>query len=159
MLSSNPSNKVIDFGDDVLAENDVSNRRSLRSKGATAPNYTYMMTMMAFIMMMMTMTAIKIGIVVPCLMTTMMILLLLVAIVSHQPGERVQEGELALDGHQSQILKGCLLKQLLKPLQHGSLTEKKRDRNHRLAAASSFAELDGTSVDSSTYTGVLDPQL
>jgi hypothetical protein len=37
--------------------------------------------------------------------------------------------------------------------------KKKCDRNHHLAAAASFAELDGTSVDSSTYTGVLDPKL
>ncbi len=64
-----------------------------------------------------------------------------------------------MDGHPSQALKGCLLKQLLKPLQHGRLTEKKHDHNCHLAAAASFAELDGTSVDSSTYTGVLDPQL
>ncbi len=41
VLSSDPLNKVIDFGDDALAENDVSNRCSLRSKGARAPNYTY----------------------------------------------------------------------------------------------------------------------
>jgi hypothetical protein len=157
VLSSVPSNKVIDFGDDVFAETDVSNRHSLWSndkQGATAPTYNYddldgfhhddddddsdeclMMTMM------------------------MMILLLLVDIMSHQPGERVQEGELALDGHPSQTLKGCLLKQMLKQLQHGRMTEKKHDRNRHLAAAASFAELDGTSVDSSTYTGVLDPQL
>jgi hypothetical protein len=42
VLSSDPSNKVINFGDDLLAEN--SNRRSLWSndkQDATAPNYTY----------------------------------------------------------------------------------------------------------------------
>jgi hypothetical protein len=63
------------------------------SQRAQLLQITHMMTSMAFITIMMTMTAINISIVVPCsmMMTMMMILLLLVDIISHQPGERVQK--------------------------------------------------------------------